>query len=271
MFNRSSSAISLIFNTMINYVYDKFSGLVTSWDQWWLDKEYLRDYAEAIHRKGAPLDGCFGFIDGNQLSNQIKNNHFAWSVTIIFVVLGTVHRICRPTSFQQETYSGHKRVHCLKYQSIVIANGLIANLHGPEPGRRHDSYMLKQSNILQTLENSVGADSLYLYGDKGYPLKRHLITPFQGTNLTQEQHQFNKRMAVIRISVEWEFADLFNQFAFLRYSKNQKLFLQPVGKYVLVAAILKNCRTCLYGNETSTYFNCYPPNLEQYLSNNKNV
>ena len=32
---------------------------------------------------------------------------------------------------QRIVYNGHKRVHALKFQSIVTPNGLISNLHGP--------------------------------------------------------------------------------------------------------------------------------------------
>ena len=49
-------------------------------------------FAAAIQAKGAPLDQCIGFIDG------------------------TVHPIARPTVNQRIMYSGHKRVHCIKFQ-----------------------------------------------------------------------------------------------------------------------------------------------------------
>lgn len=183
------------------------------------------------------------------------------------IYLGTIHKTCRPSVFQQEAYSGHKRVHGLKYQSTVIPSGLIANLHGPEPGRRHDSFMLARSNLLQRLEDHLNAPDLYIYGDSGYPLKRHLITPYIGSNLTDEQREFNTTMSKLRICVEWEFGELFEQFAFLRYKFNQKIFLQPLKKYMFVSTILKNCQTCLYGSQTSIYFNIFPPTLESYLHN----
>ena len=42
---------------------------------------------------------------------------------------------------------GHKRVHALKFQSVVAPNGLIANLFGPVKGHRHDSGMLAISGL----------------------------------------------------------------------------------------------------------------------------
>ena len=50
-------------------------------------------------------------------------------------------------------------------------------------------------------------------------------------------------------------------------SKNFKVLLQPVGKLYIVAALLVNCHTCLYGSQTGQFFDLDPPELETYLSN----
>jgi len=55
---------------------------------------------------------------------------------------GTLRKMCRPTHNQREVYSGHKRCHGLKYQSVSAPCGLIVDLFGPIPGRRHDMYLL---------------------------------------------------------------------------------------------------------------------------------
>ncbi|PFX12027.1 Ankyrin-2 [Stylophora pistillata] len=39
--------------------------------------------------------------------------------------------ICRPGEMQRIVYNGYKRVHGLKFQSVVLPNGIIANLFGP--------------------------------------------------------------------------------------------------------------------------------------------
>jgi len=51
-------------------------------------------------------------------------------------------------SITKELYNGHKRVHALKFQSVVAANGMIANLFGPVEGRKHESRMLAMSGLL---------------------------------------------------------------------------------------------------------------------------
>jgi hypothetical protein len=51
----------------------------------------------------------------------------------------------------------------------------------------------------------------------------------------------------------------------LTLKKNQKVYLQPVEKYYTVAVLLTNCHTCIYGSETSSFFNLQPPALLEYL------
>lgn len=105
-----------------------------------------------------------------------------------------------------------------------------------------------------------------MYGDPAYPLRENIIVPFRGANVTDEQQIFNRTMSNVRETVEWGFKDIITQFAFLDFKKNLKLYLQPVGKCYLVGALLTNCQTCVYGNETSIYFDMEPPSLAEYLA-----
>ena len=243
---RSVQEISEIFYAGIEHIYDNFHDLITDINApFWLSNNYLDTYCGAVSRKGSVMNNIWGFIDG------------------------TCRPIARPSRYQKVVFSGHHRTHCLKFQSVVIPNGLIANLFGPVEGSRHDSFLLRESNLLNNIENKYRPDgSPYsLYGDQGYPLRGHLICPFKGANLTDEQRQFNHNMSGLRESVEWDFKDVICQFSFLDFKKNLKIFLQPVGKFYIVAGILTNCRTCVYGNQTSQYFNLMPPSLQSYLSN----
>ncbi|XP_020614436.1 uncharacterized protein LOC110052633 [Orbicella faveolata] len=105
-FGRPVSVISLITNDVIDYVYDVHGHLITQWNQDLLNHGALQRYADAISGQGAPLDNCFGFVDG------------------------TVRPISRPDERQGIVYNGHKRVHALKFQSLSLPNGLIRNLYG---------------------------------------------------------------------------------------------------------------------------------------------
>ena len=63
-----------------------------------------------MHEQGGALQNCWGFIDG------------------------TVRPLCRPGENQRLLYNGHKRVHSIKFQSVVTPSGMIANLYGPMEG-----------------------------------------------------------------------------------------------------------------------------------------
>lgn len=208
------------------------------------------------------MQNCWGFIDG------------------------TVREIARPLRNQRVMYSGHKRVHCIKFQvshdpypyncceyfysqSVVAPNGLIVNLFGPIEGRRHDAYMLAESGLAPQLTqfNQTNGQPYVLYGDPAYGLSRNILAPYRGAQLTQQQKDFNKSMSQVRICVEWVFGKICQYFTYVDFKRSNKILLLPVGKHYTVAALLTNCHTCLYGSQTSSFFNVHPPSLEQYLSN----
>lgn len=242
-FGRSYSSISSIFNHMMNYFYEKFKHLV-HWDSGRLTTAKLQEYAAAIHAKGLPLDNVIGFIDG------------------------TFRETCRPSKNQKVAYSGHKRSHGLKYQSIQAPDVIILNMFGPVAGRNHDCYILSESKILNVLDIELKKDGNYwiIYGDKGYGLRDHVLSPYKGAQLTLEQSLFNTAMSKGRISVEWGFGMVSTLWAFCDYFRNQKIYLQQVGKQYVVATILTNLFTCFYGSKISEYFNLSPPTPEQYLA-----
>ena len=53
----------------------------------------------------------------------------------------------------------------------------------------------------------------------------------------------------------------------LRPYLHLKVLLSPIAKcYIVAGLILSNCHTCLYGSQTSRYFDLDPPQLEFYLA-----
>ena len=106
-----------------------------------------------------------------------------------------------------------------------------------------------------------------LYGDPAYGLSRNIIGPFCGAHIADDEQAFNTEMSQVRTCVGWGFGKICLKFAYLDLKKNLKVLLQPVGKYYLVPSISINCHTCLYGSQTSTFFDLDPPSLETYLCN----
>ena len=95
-----------------------------TWNQPILQPQKLKEYCDAIHQKGSPLDNCFGFING------------------------TVRGIARPQVDQRIVYNGHKKP-CPQISKFSVANGLV----GKNVGRKHDAIMLYESGLLVQLEN----------------------------------------------------------------------------------------------------------------------
>ena len=84
-------------------------------------------------------------------------------------------------------------------------------------------------------------------------------------NLTDDELAFNQSMNKVRICVEWVFEDIVNYFKFTDFKKDLKIGLSAVGKTYAVCALLRNALTCLYGNNTASFFNVQPPALEDYF------
>ena len=241
-FARYIPQLSMISNQVMDHIYNNFQHLLHSFNQTWLNGHHLSMYAAAIHAKGTPLDNCWGFVDG------------------------TVRPICRPGEMQRIVYNGHKRVHAIKYQSVVAPNGMIANLFGPVEGRRHDSGLLAESGLLRLLQlhsHDGQGNTLCIYGDPAYPIRPQLQDPFPVPNA--QQRLYNKAMSEVRISVEWVFSDIVNFFAFLDFKKNLKIGLSAIGKMYIVCALLRNARNCLYQSTTSRFFEVEPPSLNDYF------
>lgn len=106
-FGRPVPELCMITNRVMDFIYDAHGHRITQWNDTILNPRLLEQYATVITEKGAALDNCFGFVDG------------------------TVRPISKPGDMQRIVYNGHKKVHALKFQSVAIPNGLIANIFGP--------------------------------------------------------------------------------------------------------------------------------------------
>ena len=104
-----------------------------------------------------------------------------------------------------------------------------------------------------------------VYGDPAYLLRPQLQAPFRGAVLTDDMKRFNTAMSSVRVSVEWLFGDVVNQFKFVDFKKNLKVALSPIGKMYITSAVLNNALICMYGNNTSTFFGIDPPTVHEYF------
>ena len=84
-------------------------------------------YAERVHDKYGLTESVWRFIDG------------------------TLHKTCHQSYFQKLMYSGHKHCHGIKFQSIVIPDGLFASMYGPVNGNWQYVFLLSTSGLLDKL------------------------------------------------------------------------------------------------------------------------
>jgi hypothetical protein len=251
-FGRDHTSLSRCINHMLKWIYERFGHKVRNNLHYWAP--HFRNFHEAIVRKSGLPAGTgpvCAFIDGK------------------------LCQTCRPSDIeyggiqvdlQREVFSGHKRAHGIKIQSVMAPNGMILDYFGPVAGRRHDSYMLRKS----TLNARMGAvqdrhaTQYVIYGDAAYGGGHsHVIRGGTGAVSAEDVTQ---KLNGARICVEWGFSKVVSLFAFMDFKKNQKLLLQPIEQILCVSVLLTNCHTCCYGSQTGGYFRCQPPSLAAYLA-----
>jgi hypothetical protein len=240
------SELSEAFNWGLRFISSKFQCLLSDMSLWADNVPVLK---QAFVRKGFPVQlPCIGILDA------------------------TLRPTCKPTTGQQAVYSGKHKSHGLKFELVVLPNGLTSWLFGPVEGRRHDCFVLNMGGLKNNLDG-LNETCVMTYGseicviaDKGYAIHKFIQTPYKGSNLDEQQLAFNDLVNSVRMCVEWNFSKITTYFAQLDFFRNQKILLSSIGTMYICAAFFSNCHTCFYGSETSAFFDCMPPTIEEYLS-----
>lgn len=213
----------------------------------------LQEYADAIHEYGTPLQGIWGFIDC------------------------TIRHICGPTFYQRTAYNGHKKVHALKYQAVVVPNGIIGHLYGPVEGRRNDNTLLADSGLLKwacehAVRPDVPADAppaqryWQIFGDPAYGVLFQMMSGFHGVvERTDDKLAFNHEMSCAQMAVEDISGIVISRWPFLNVFWKMKLYCSPVGQYYRIRVLLTNAMNCLRPNSIAIRFDVQPPTLEDYF------
>ena len=139
-------------------------------------------------------------------------------------------------------------------------------------GRRHNSGMLAESNLLPLLQQDfhrANGSLLCIYGDPAYPLRAHLQRSFKGNHFPQEQKDFIKSMKTVHVSVEWVFKQIIRYFASMDFKKNNNnntiYNLVLLEKCTLPEHFLTNVNTYLNKSQTSDFFAIEAPLLQEYF------
>ena len=147
LFARPVPVLCMITNQVLDYIYQAHSHRILQWNHQQLSQANLERFAEVVHRKGAPLNNCFAFVDG------------------------TVRPICRPGTVNQRLlYNGHKRVHGIKFQSVVTPDGMIANMYGPV-GKLFFFFKIMESEVYRVRRQLLNCTFFSFHLEKSLEMK----------------------------------------------------------------------------------------------------
>ena len=124
-----------------------------------------------------------------------------------------------------------------------------------------ESQMLAQLQNLMPIENIVYA----LYANTAYPDSDVLFRSFRNVLPGSLEAQFNTEMSHVCETVECDFKEILQQWAYLGSKPAMQVFKTAVARFYVLGVFLVNCRSCIYGNQVSKYFNLRPMTLETYL------
>ena len=260
--DRSRNELSVAFSWFINFMIVNWGYLILNNRQYWLP--HLKTSAEHIRMKLATLPN-----EANRQFYDSAGENTGFSVALF--IDNTILAMCRPgggpttggeqaprlpKEIQQAFWTGWKKLHGLKYQTLIMANGMDFSVWGPESVRRNDNFTLHKSEILEQLEELQIDQQLKfkVFGDSAYQIDEYIVSGG------------GKGMAAVRETIEWKYKDIKTVWKYCDYKHCLKLRKQPLGKIFLVCMLLRNAHVTMNGNQAQEYFVCEPPTFEDWIS-----
>lgn len=268
VFGVKQADASRMLDALVDFLYERWYKplFVTDFKRW---APYFAEWAEATMaaQRAAPGTGVEG---------------------IVALVDGHKQGVNRPGVADREFFNGHGWLYCLVYLVAIAPNGLCIDLAGPFEGRHNDQFMLQCSQYLerfkacmewavktgQRFSNGVQATRAWLYQlystyfDAGFTIQPFAQVPFKkhpGMELTAPQKLVNKQCARMRVPNEWFFSRTNLLWPHAADGRAQYVGGGKTGKLFIIACMLTNAHTCLYGQQTNAYFDVLPPTLEEYF------
>ena len=77
----------MITNEVMDNIFNNHGHRISQWNDDVLSPHLLQEYADVIHTKGAPLENCFGFIDGTvrPIARPDQHQRIVWSQACLLV------------------------------------------------------------------------------------------------------------------------------------------------------------------------------------------
>ena len=270
IFGMGHTAVSMAFNAFLDFIVDKWSYIITDNMDFWLP--YLPDCAQAIRDKCVEK-GCY-FPDARSPGG----------LRVAAFIDNTMNATCRPGGgpardgrdaprndplIQRAWYSGWKKLHGMKYQTIDMPNGMNLHVWGPISVRHNDLTSLRDSDVNQKIVDMQINEPLQwvVYGDSAYVHvpDSHILARHHNEVNTERQNQENRCLSACRECIEWDYGDVGKMWSMVDYKKVLKMQLMPVKDIYLTALILRNAYVTMNGGTAPEYFNLTPPTFEVWV------
>jgi hypothetical protein len=286
LFGRAPSHLAGINLIVMEHLVTRFGHLLKM-PAYFTEPARLRYFADAMWAKGCRFGHCVGFIDGTlrrmarpkEMQRSVYNGHKKYhgikfqNVTFADGMIVDQHGPYagrRSDPYMMGASGICARLNArLRFQFIVSpgvdAAQAAANLqlHTPLDVTAPTFFSVNAAGNPTHIQYMI-------FGDKGYHAQPSgcILVPYKrygGHELDDDELSFNRDMSTVRISVEWGFNKVVQQWGYLDNFKQLKAYKTPVAGYYIAATLLTNFHTCLHGNQTATYLNVEPPILEEYL------
>ena len=211
-FSHSLSSLLEIINAVAWHIEDTW-GFLLEWDHKGIvSPATLQVYANTLTNFGSPGKSIIGFLDC------------------------TIRQTCCPSINKSMAYTGYKKYNRMKFQAIVLPNGLIGHLSGPYCAPQNDAGILAASHLVDTLakyaiqQGSQEGDPpsqcyFQVYADSAYSISPHILSPFVCVGeLMPEETQLNKVMGSVHISVKHSFGLVLQDWLYHNAFWKQKIY-----------------------------------------------
>lgn len=271
-FGGEESVWSRAFNYFINHVCAKYEHLIINSIHLWTNyfeiasnkiKQTLINNYHCDFMKNIPFY-CFGFIDNTGINTCAPGT-------------GPTRRgkkaPRKDNLTQQVFYNGWKHEHGVKFQLVLLPNGIIAEISQIFSIRHNDLYVLFESKINERLANCQNSENDYiLFGDSAYIAQwhTHIHSYYKDNYLPAWKNMLNNGMKGCRNAVENCIGSLKAKFQCLRNPYLLKIQLNDVTRIIKTCVILHNLYTCLNGNQITSQFGSEIMDINYYLNLNNN-
>ena len=171
---------------------------------------------------------------------------------------------------QRAFYSGYFRGHGLKYQHILLPNGLFGSVWGTSQ-TYNDVGLANMSGLenylFAVLDEDENGNLPCVLADGIFCESAVVMTTKLREGANEDERRLYCRLASIRQPIELQYGNFFEKFQLFKNKNAFRLFNKAEIAYRtgIVGFFLLNCHTCLNDSIVNSYFNNCSPTIEDYL------